>query len=519
MKKINIIAACMIGLASLGLTSCSDVADEITSIVYGRYFSPTDLTAKVRNRTSIEVSWTAVNGADQYEVTLYQGTDETGTVVQAVTTTDDTYTFTGLEGETTYTVGVKATGSSNEDSKVSYASATTDTEQIAKDVKDDELKAKSVVIRWTAGETITSIVLTPGDITHTVTSDEIAAGAATIEGLTPETAYTAVLKKGEKTRGSVSFTTLIDFGNATPVYAGEDLVALLDAAEDGAEFILVDADTFAIGKYELTKAVSISGYKPSDRPVINGMFVVNGEVSSLTLKNVIVDGKKGGADGADATALVDLTDASANLGDLTVTGCKIVNLSQHIIYNNVKATYGTVLFDDCVIDNCAPSGGDAFDLRGGKLTSLTVTNTTIMNSCRSMVRGQVKGDYTFENCTLYNVCTSDDGNNTGLFRVEKSGSTLTTNNLLIVNVGPTGTIQNANSGTWGRSDKNKNCTESNKNIYYYNCQNLWTNDQKDTYTSFAKEVKDPQFADAANGDLTVGNDDLKDVKAGDPRWY
>lgn len=325
----------------------------------------------------------------------------------------------------------------------------------------------------------------------------------------------AVLTNNGKTRGTVSFKTLIDFGNATPLYEGDDLKAALDAAEDGAEFILVDPVEFTIGKYELTKSVKIQGYKPSDRPTVKGMFVVNSTVSSLTLKDLIIDGKDAGEAGADATALVDLTDAVANLGELTVTGCKIVNMSQHIIYNNVKATYGVVTFDDCVIDSCAPSGGDGFDLRGGALTSLTVTNTTIMNGIRSLLRCQVKAGCTFEHCTFYNICTADDGNNSGLFRLDKSGSTLTTNDLLIVNVGPTGTIQNANSGTWGRSDKNKNCTESNKNIYYCNCQNLWTNDQKDAYTSFAKEV-DPQFKDAANGDLTIGDEDLK---AGDPRWY
>ena len=32
-------------------------------------------------------------------------------------------------------------------------------------------------------------------------------------------------------------------------------------------------------------------------------------------------------------------------------------------------------------------------------------------------------------------------------------------------------------------------------------------------------IADPQFKDAANGDFTVGNDNVKDKKAGDPRWF
>jgi hypothetical protein len=29
---------------------------------------------------------------------------------------------------------------------------------------------------------------------------------------------------------------------------------------------------------------------------------------------------------------------------------------------------------------------------------------------------------------------------------------------------------------------------------------------------------DPQYADAENGDFTVGSDDVKALKIGDPRW-
>ena len=41
-------------------------------------------------------------------------------------------------------------------------------------------------------------MLEPGGIQHTVTAGEIAAGIATIEGLTAETTYTATLKNGAK---------------------------------------------------------------------------------------------------------------------------------------------------------------------------------------------------------------------------------------------------------------------------------------------------------------------------------
>lgn len=510
----------MLGVASLGLTSCGDVADEITSIVYGRYFSPTDLTAKVRNRTNIEVSWTAVDNVDQYVVEVYQGSDETGTLVKTETVTENSYTVTGLEGETTYYVRVKATGESNNDSKWSGATATTDTEQIAKEVKDEELTAKSVVIRWTAGETVQTITLTPGDITHAVTDEEVKAGAATIEGLTPETEYTAVLTNNGKTRGSVSFKTLIDFGDATPLYADDDIVSALTNANDGDEFIIVDPVEVDLGKFTLTKSISISGFKPSERPTIKGSFEVSSAVASVTLKNLIIDAKGANEDGSNASQLLNVGASAANLSKLSISGCLIKNTAKNLIYNNAAGTLGDIVIDDCVIDSCALTGGDFFDLRGGSLNSLTVTNTTIMNSCRTMLRGQVKSDYTFKNCTFYNVCQSDEKDNNGMFRSTKSGSTLTLENLLLVKVGPESATSNAKSGAWATSEKNYVATESSvKGIYYYDSPQLWTVIHKSDYTSFAKDLGDPKFADAANGDLTVGNDDLKDIKAGDPRWY
>lgn len=191
------------------------------------------------------------------------------------------------------------------------------------------------------------------------------------------------------------------------------------------------------------------------------------------------------------------------------------NMAKHIIYNNKKGTFGNITINNSIIDGIANDAGDGFDLRGGALTSLTVSNTTISNGIRSLVRCQVVADVTFEYCTFYNICTNDDSNNTGLFRVEKSGSKLIINNCLAANIGlanPT----NANSGTWGRADKLK-ADEDIKNIFYFNSPNLWTNSHKADFASFATEA-DPGFKDAANGDFSISNEDMIDKKIGDPRW-
>ena len=176
-------------------------------------------------------------------------------------------------------------------------------------------------------------------------------------------------------------------------------------------------------------------------------------------------------DGAGETDnLLELTDAAANLGTLTLEGCEVRNTAKHILYNNKKGTFGTIAINNTLIDGIANNAGDGFDLRGGALTALTVTNSTLSNGIRSLVRCQVPAAVTFRNCTCYNLCTIDDGNNTGLFRVEKDGSTLTVENCLFYGIG-LANPNNANSGVWARADKLK-AAETYANNYYFNCPNL-----------------------------------------------
>ena len=188
MKKIYF-KSIVFGLATVALASCSDVADEITSIVYNRNFSPTSVEAKVRNRTNIELSWNLGDGVTNYNVEVYANDSLTfaGSPVKSFSVSPDEVPvlIKGLEGETQYSFRVQATdGNSSRDSKWSSAYAKTEAEQIFKNVAEEDIKGSSVTLRWTAGEQAATIVLTPGDIVYNVTADDIAAGAATVTGLT-----------------------------------------------------------------------------------------------------------------------------------------------------------------------------------------------------------------------------------------------------------------------------------------------------------------------------------------------
>ena len=212
LKKLSIFAIGLI--AVLGMSSCSDPMDEITSLVLDRNFAPVAFSAKVINKTNIKLEWNK-SDADSYTVEVYANDENmefTGTPVRVITGITAgsgptvTYTVEGLEGETFYSVRVKAVteGDEDRDSKWSTAVVQTDAEQILFDVdEENDITATSITIRWPAGQHATSVFVTPGDVEYPVTADEVAAGAKTISGLTPEQTYTFVLKNGEKTRLAV----------------------------------------------------------------------------------------------------------------------------------------------------------------------------------------------------------------------------------------------------------------------------------------------------------------------------
>eukprot|EP01136_Pigoraptor_vietnamica_P023770 Opistho-1_new@76213 len=242
MLRNNKYIAVLFLITLIGFSSCKDDAmEEITKLQVNRTFSPTGLSATVINKTNIRLSWNAVSNAKSYTIEVFETADFSGTAVKTIKDiafTQLPYTVTGLAGDTQYAIRVKAVGDGVADSKYITGSIKTDPEQIFQAVDATKLTANSVVLNWPAGEVATTITLSPGNITRTVTAAEIAAGAATITGLTGETLYTARLFNGTKVRGTITFTTLLDLGGAIAVYPTDNLATLMANANAGDVFSL-----------------------------------------------------------------------------------------------------------------------------------------------------------------------------------------------------------------------------------------------------------------------------------------
>ena len=525
MNKILRRISYTLGMCAMALTavSCDDEAEELTSVEYDRLFAPTALEIRIQDRTNIRASWECLSADDakSYTIELFandpdmlcEGTPETYTDI-----TENPYVITGLAGETTYSFRIKAVGETKE-SKWTTTVFTTEAEQIFQAVADADIAATSVTLRWTAGEEADLITVTPVEegsaaatVTYSVTADDIANGYATIEGLTPETDYEAVLTLGGRTRGTIEFTTSIDTGGMTLVSEGDDLVAAIDA--DNGEGLFLAAGVYELGDYTLTKAIAIAA-APGNKPTIHGRFLIDSAISSLKLTNLIFDGE------GELDNVLQMGSASGNLSTVTFEGCEIRNMKKHLIYNGVGATIGDIVINNCIWDNIEGNGGDGFDFRSGdSLGSMTVTNTTFSNGVRTFLRCQatLTGNITFDHCTFYNICSFNNSNNHGLFRItDGESSTFTVTNSIFYGIGYEGASGNA--GVWARSGGMKvNSAVYDKN-YWYNSPNLWNADSEYSSDAGVATEADPGFVDAANGDFTITHEDMIFYQVGDPRWY
>lgn len=519
MRKIYF-KSIVLGLATVALASCSDVADEITSIVYNRNFSPTSVEAKVRNRTNIELSWNLGDGVTNYNVEVYANDSLTfaGSPVQSFSVAPDEVPvlIKGLEGETHYSFRVQATdGNASRDSKWSTAYAKTEAEQIFKNVAEEDIKGTSVTLRWTAGEKAATIVLTPGDIVYNVTDDDIAAGAATVTGLTPETEYTALLKSATgKTRGTITFKTGIDLADTDIlVKAGDDIAAAIKDAPEGYRLI-VEPGEYGIateeaafgGSVTISKQLTIKGLRQNEHPVIKGRFKVE---APFAVDQVTLDGT-----GTDGGQCFDFT-ADGEVESLTVTNSEVKNYTKGFFYINKAVLINTITIDGNIISNIECDGGDLFDCRKGGYNKFDLKNNTIYNSAKG--RDFVRMDDASKSITATPVITIDHNTIVGacndaakrILYVRFAGNTINfTNNIVASSVGNFSNQKNTAEPTFS-------------NNIYFEADGFVTAgaNANALFVDAAGTIADPQFKDAANGDFTIGNDNVKDKKAGDPRWY
>ena len=534
MKKINILTACMLGLSTVALTSCGDVADEVTSIVFDRNFAPVGLESSSVTETSAKLSWTQSAGATSYTIELFANDSLTfaGSPVKTFTgisASDIPYTLSGLDYDTKYSARVMALdeANTNRNSKWSNVYFRTSAQQILKSMKTQDVTDKTVDLSWPSDEKdISTIEISTKEgqlvTTYTVTEEDKAAGKATVGGLSPETEYVGKLYFNGRERGSKSFKTIADLNGATVVKEGDDLKSLLSNATDGEVFALMPG-TYQLAAAEndgttssvaLKTSVVIKGIYPTDKPVIQGRFEING-ATNVKIDNVVLDG-----------SLNNSTDQTFNFkmaGDvekLVVSNTEIKGkegggFAKGICYINVAAKIGEVTFDNCDIHDIQCDGGDFFDSRKGYMSALNFLNCTFYNVCesRDFIRYD-DGKIDKETVLTVDHCTIDGAANSKkrLLYVRNGCSKIVWSNNIVTNT----------QAVWTNQSKTKE-PEFQNNVYF-NCANLnnvvWADGKGDNaFKDPTATVADPKYKNAKNGDFTIGNEAVTKLKVGAEKWY
>lgn len=511
-------------------TACSDQSEELTSVDYDRVFAPFGLEAKVNNNVNVRLSWTPIGGATSYDIEIFQDDSLTfaGSPVRTyteLTNNDIPYDVTNLMGDTKYSARFKTHSKDAPESKWNGIFFKTDPEQLLTEVKEDDLTYSSAQFTWKADKEVTGIVLTPGDIKHTFSADELAACTATIEGLEGNTKYTARLVNGDKNCGERTFTTLIDPTTAILVSEdGKSLQEAIDEATPDLNLILVRAGTYEITALDVDKDVRIVGERMNNRPVIKGGNIkLNG--GSVEMRNIILDGN------GTKNHAFDYKE-EATYAALNVENCEIRNFGKGLFYLNTASLVESITFDNCIIHDVVCSGADFMDSRKGAYKSLTFTNNTVYNSCeeRDFVRYdnstknflEVESKINVSNNTLIGISNASSKRIMYVrFAIEeKEGEVVKTtfkhtitfqNNLVTETKGYFSKQSQTNSApTFGNNN-------------YFKAEKAGTIEvtidgaPKDIAKDEATDL-DPKFKDAANGDFTITNEDLKINKVGDPRW-
>ncbi len=531
MKKITILTACMLGLSTVALTSCGDAADEITSLVFDRNFAPVGLESSNVTENSAKLSWTQSAGATSYTIELFENDSLTfeGSPVQTLTgisAEDIPYTVSGLEYDMKYSARVMALDETNTErnSKWSNIYFRTSAQQILKSLKTQDVTDKTVDLSWPVEEkNVTSIEVSTKDgklvTTYAITDADKEKGKATVPGLSPETEYVAKLYYGsneaKRERGSKSFKTIADLNGATVVKESDDLKSLLTNANDGEVFALMPG-TFKIPADEgegtsaaaLKANVIIKGIYPTDKPTIQGRFEING-AKSVEIDNVILDG-----------SLNNSTDQAFNFKNaediekLVVKNSEIKNYGKGLYYINVAAKVGEIAFNNCDIHNIECDGGDFLDCRKGYIGALNLTNCTIYNSCEA--RDFIRYDnaklgsetvITVDHCTINEVSNSKKR----LLYVRNKCSKIVWSNNIVTN-----------SGAYWSNQASTTVPEFTNNVYNA-CPNLNVEVLGPPIVNAFKDgtatTADPKYKDASKGDFTIGEEAVKKLKVGAPKWY
>lgn len=352
-------------LMAIALNACKKSEDQPDEPA--RLFKPSEVKITT-GETQAKLTWTvplmATGKTLKYSIDF--SADSTFATIKYSATSDTagvTVTDDNIPVRTKYYARIKATATADQpESKYVRSSAFQLTgTQLFLTVRDNDIKETSITLRFKPTAGLSSIVLTPATgaaVTTSLSTADAAAGIKIISGITAGVLYNAELFDGTKSKGLVTFTTLLPTNYTIKLNPGDDLAAAIANAASGAIIglnpgIYTLTTTSFITQKTITLK-SISG-NPTDTKVNYKEIDLEGTGAGVTLSGIEFDGTAG-----------------ASLYFINFIGSQAANGS--------AATFTNVLVENCIVHGSTTAflrGDRGTAARDFKINNITVNNAVV----------------------------------------------------------------------------------------------------------------------------------------------
>lgn len=325
---------------------------------------------------SIALHWDANGRAMTHYGFLKNGeTDTTKIALTDAQLDASTVTVAGLELGTAYTFLIY-------NGEAVYGAVQATTEQIMDPIADHNVTGSAIIVQWTAGsKSVVSLSYQPNggaETSRTLTSDEVAAGQATITGLKPLTTYTLRIYGADK--------VLRGMGTAT---TKENKIDLTGTTSINSVTFAWDATDVQIASYGYAKGTepSTGDHSLTAEQLASRTVTVDGLESATAYTFVLFD--KDGNKVSNPTTFTTKVDPLTGFTKVTVTG---IDEWRNVIAGKtpdgtatLSGNVAVVIPSGTVIDNASSNLGalsanyTSFIVWGGELENVTAKPTIGIN--------------------------------------------------------------------------------------------------------------------------------------------
>lgn len=503
----------------------------------------------------IELSWDKYEGADYFELKIV-GTDGLNKTVQTDTTF---YRFEGLNYDTTYDILLRSLGRKSGLSSRYYQVPSITTNDFPTKLNAVESIDNTARVSWTS-DVVSKLVFKTYVLDEDgsrVESDfcefDVPDGATTVDvtDLKPGTDYVVYAYNGESYKGKKLFSTkpaedysgeVVDLrkitGDEAYSYFTQDFVngKIAEFPDQDITFVLaggVHYELATINVAATTGTITIAtGLSFEGKAVfeVSGNFAVasGASVNKIFIKDVFFTdhpSKTKESSNFGGTYLFNFNQANASLGTLELKGCDI-RYKRGVCRSQTTATIDNYIIDDCTFDYIGGYGISNADNAAAAIRNISVSNSTFAHCEKLFVSSKPTDkdvNLTMENCTVL-WCL---GSGTWIFDMNTMNFKAEVTNCIFGPGGNKSTVSTINSfrAADGSSVSLDKC--------YGTTDLAWTMNAAgdapaypaldlkstgaDVAGTFQKAVID--YAAFEELDLTVLQKDVKDAKAGDPRWF